>query len=156
MSLYSGTLQEFIDETCDEIVGKMLKEFPKKFPNFSNDKPDEKEVKSWKISIPLLKLIFSSYLKKEEREISKIFLEYEMPLLSYQRADCIITVGKRIVVLEFKNYPSKNKLDEMQLKGYIDALKSNLINTQEFEISGYVFYTGKCPDFKEEKKKKKI
>ena len=79
-----------------------------------------------------------------------------MPLLSYQRADCIITVGKRIVVLEFKNYPSKNKLDEMQLKGYIDALKSNLINTQEFEISGYVFYTGKCPDFKEEKKKKKI
>ena len=149
MSLYSGTLQEFIDETCDEIVGKMLG----KFSNYSfKEEPDEKEVDSWKTSIPILKLIFSSYLKKEEREISKIFLEYEMPLLSYQRADCIITVGKRIVVLEFKNYPSKNKLDEMQLKGYIDTLKSNLINTQEFEISGYVFYTGKCPDFKEEKK----
>ena len=149
MSLYSGTLQEFMDKTCDEIVGEMLGKFPDH--SFKED-PDEKEVDSWKISIPILKLIFSSYLKKEEREISKIFLEYEMPLLSYQRADCIITVGKKIVVLEFKNYPSKNKLDKMQLKGYIDALKSNLVNTQEFEISGYVFYTGKCPDFKEEKK----
>ena len=107
MSLYSGTLQEFIDETCDEIVGKMLGKFP---DHSFKEEPDEKEVNSWKTSIPILKLIFSSYLKKEEREISKIFLEYEMPLLSYQRADCIITVGKRIVVLEFKNYPSKNKL----------------------------------------------
>lgn len=43
MSLYSGTLQEFIDETCDEIVGKMLG----KFSNHSfKEEPDEKEVNS--------------------------------------------------------------------------------------------------------------
>ena len=43
MSLYSGTLQEFIDETCDEIVGKMLGKFP---DHSFKEEPDEKEVDS--------------------------------------------------------------------------------------------------------------
>lgn len=148
MSLYSGTLQEFIDKDTKICIEDMKT----KFPNHSfAEKPDEKEVNSWKISIRQLKRLFSNYLKKEYREKINIFLEYEMPLLSYQRADCIITVGKRIIVLEFKNYSdnltTKDKTDHInQLKGYIDALKSNLINTKDFVIDGYVFYTDKYPD----------
>ena len=136
MSLYSGTLQEFSDETCDEIVGKMLKEFPKKFPNFSNDKPDEKEVKSWKISIPLLKLIFSSYLEKEMRENSEIFLEY---IINDKRADCVLKINNSTIVLEFKNYDrypqnyNREKKDIEQLENYIKNLK---INSEKSYIEG--------------------
>ena len=142
MSLYSGTLQEFIDETCDEIVGKMLKEFPKKCPNYSNDKPDEKEVDSWKTSIPILKLIFSSYLEKEMRKNSKIFLEY---IINDKRADCILKINNNIIVLEFKNYDKYpqnyncEKKDIEQLENYMKNLK---INSEKNYIEGYVFYTG--------------
>ena len=41
MSLYSGTLQEFMDKTCDEIVGEMLGKFP---DHSFKEEPDEKEV----------------------------------------------------------------------------------------------------------------
>ncbi len=101
MELYSGHIDQFIEQTTQNQIANLLQN---SFFNYYGRHPGDAEVRSWKNSLRTIKDVFESSGFHDHG----VFLEYELPLAS-QRLDCMICGTDQVrnehaVIIELKQW----------------------------------------------------
>lgn len=103
-SYYSNTIQNFLSEPQDSILGKLNSSY-----NLENLKL--KQNNAWEIQIQLLKQGLNNFTT------GRIYFEFSIPRMG-KRADNIIIIGGLIFILEFK--VGSNKYDQLSINQVLD------------------------------------
>src|SRR3989344_8837956 len=136
MRLYTGSSQEFIDDTIQNQIADKLKAA---YEEYYGMRANPGEVISWRNSLQFLKNI----IEKNSLLDNMLVLEYELPYAD-RRIDCLMfgegKEGESIVVIELKQW---SEVEDCGLEGnvvtYLGRAK-RIVPHPSYQVRGYHYY----------------
>ena len=141
-AFYSNTVNEFLSKSQNEIFANLVTAHLNNFYELN-----KQQEKSWKEFIRILSHVFTDLKAKNNLpKNSALLFEYKIPRRE-KRIDCVLIIGSKIIVIEFKFNDQTGNAGKIQLEDYCLDLRDFHKESRDRKIFPILLSTATGKDF---------